>query len=241
MKLRDTRNSSQRTLRSDDVYILQAMQSHERLRQARERASYVRASDAARAFGWPVSTYLGHENGSRGLTKDAAERYARAFKVTWQWLLGGGEAADDPQQIGTPIYWEAETGAYRARSPIEREHCDTIPVGVWGFEPSRLFAVTLAVDPGLYLICNTTHGEDILFVHDQIVVERRDGNGRSEVAAWRIFNDNEGVARLHPVGGGGGRALTFAELKAEDHAIHGVVIAEYRIFERQRPIDLDGE
>lgn len=54
---------------------------HERLRQARESAGFRSAAEAARHFGWPGPTYAGHENGARGLSLDAVERYAQAFRV----------------------------------------------------------------------------------------------------------------------------------------------------------------
>lgn len=61
----------------------------ERLRTARLRAGYETGKDAAIALGVKVSTYLGHENGSRGITTKKAEHYARRFKVPEQWLLYG--------------------------------------------------------------------------------------------------------------------------------------------------------
>src|SRR5690349_6649404 len=61
---------------------------HQRLRFARERAGFARASDAARAMGIEEPTYLGHENGSRGLSR-AAARYARFFGVSLDWLIDG--------------------------------------------------------------------------------------------------------------------------------------------------------
>lgn len=61
----------------------------ERLRIARLRAGYDTAKEAAEALGFPVSTYLGHENGSRGYPAKKAEIYARKFKVREQWLLYG--------------------------------------------------------------------------------------------------------------------------------------------------------
>lgn len=60
-----------------------------RLRIARMRAGYPTGKDAAEALGFPVSTYLGHENGSRGYPAKKAEVYARKFKVREQWLLYG--------------------------------------------------------------------------------------------------------------------------------------------------------
>lgn len=71
----------------------------ERLREARLRAGYATATDAARAFGWTPSTYMGHENGSRGLRKEAAQRYARGFGVSWTWLLGGDEEMADHAEV----------------------------------------------------------------------------------------------------------------------------------------------
>ena len=61
---------------------------HQRLRFAREQAGFARASDAARAMGVGEPTYLGHENGSRGLSRAAAQ-YARFFRVSLDWLIGG--------------------------------------------------------------------------------------------------------------------------------------------------------
>jgi phage repressor protein C with HTH and peptisase S24 domain len=64
---------------------------HQRLRVAREQAGFSRASDAARAMGIEEPTYLGHENGSRGLSR-AAPRYARFFGVSLDWLIDGRSA-----------------------------------------------------------------------------------------------------------------------------------------------------
>ncbi|MGJ4888906.1 XRE family transcriptional regulator [Bradyrhizobium sp. HKCCYLRH3099] len=71
---------------------------HERLTAARKAAGYPTASAAAEALGVAGPTYLGHENGSRGLRQAAAERYARKFDVSLEWLLTGR----GPQQRKTP-------------------------------------------------------------------------------------------------------------------------------------------
>ena len=63
---------------------------HQRLRWARQQhGQYGTPTEAARAFGWTVSTYLGHENGDRAPSREAAKRYARAYKIRWEWLLEG--------------------------------------------------------------------------------------------------------------------------------------------------------
>jgi hypothetical protein len=73
--------------------LLWMNEPHDRLREARKKASYVRAIDAARAFGWDPVTYRAHERGvekgGRGLRPDVAARYAKAFRVPAEWLLFG--------------------------------------------------------------------------------------------------------------------------------------------------------
>jgi phage repressor protein C with HTH and peptisase S24 domain len=75
---------------------------HQRLRLAREQAGFARASDAARALGIEEPTYLGHENGSRGLSR-AAARYARFFGVSLDWLIDGrgGRLCGDEARVAS--------------------------------------------------------------------------------------------------------------------------------------------
>ena len=76
---------------------------NERLKIARTRAGFAKPVDAARAFGWNEATYHGHENGTRGLRPDSAERYARAFGVRPEWLLyGSGEGPVKVDPSDTP-------------------------------------------------------------------------------------------------------------------------------------------
>lgn len=70
----------------------------ERLRIARRNAGFANASEAAEAFGWKPSTYLGHENGSRGFKLERAVEYARRFGVSPDWLMTG-KGGDAPQQV----------------------------------------------------------------------------------------------------------------------------------------------
>lgn len=60
-----------------------------RLRQARIEAGYSAASQAARAHGWRVSTYIAHENGQNQYDAAQAQEYAKAFKTEAEWLLLG--------------------------------------------------------------------------------------------------------------------------------------------------------
>lgn len=60
-----------------------------RLKQSREDAGFPDAATAAKAFGFTYPTYAGHENGSRGVKRDALMRYAKAFGVSVEWLMSG--------------------------------------------------------------------------------------------------------------------------------------------------------
>ncbi|SDH08072.1 LexA family transcriptional regulator [Pelagibacterium luteolum] len=73
------------------------MDQHERLKDARIAAGYKTGTDAAQAMKISVATYNAHENGHRGLTLKAAERYADFFNVRESWLLVGDEPRQWPE------------------------------------------------------------------------------------------------------------------------------------------------
>lgn len=56
---------------------------------ARAHAGFEEATEAAERFGWPVSTYLSHENGTRGIKPTIAKKYAKAFNISHSWLMTG--------------------------------------------------------------------------------------------------------------------------------------------------------
>jgi SOS-response transcriptional repressor LexA len=63
-----------------------------RLQQARAEAGYASPSDAARALrDINKNTLISHENGNRPLSRKAAEKYGRLFKVDPGWLLFDGD------------------------------------------------------------------------------------------------------------------------------------------------------
>lgn len=65
------------------------MEPFERLQQARKKAGFIGPTEAAEAYGWRTVTYTSHENGTRGLRPEVAQRYAKAFRVPAEWLLYG--------------------------------------------------------------------------------------------------------------------------------------------------------
>ena len=52
-------------------------------------------------MGFPVSTYLAHENGSRGYPAPKASTYARKFKVPEVWLLYGTGSGPGTESAGS--------------------------------------------------------------------------------------------------------------------------------------------
>lgn len=115
------------------------MERHQRLTMARKRAGYETAAEAARALGVKDQTYYAHENGSSGLRAEVAEKYARKFKVSLEWLLTEkGEISPNgvvPHEIGIaglPLlgniqagHWLettfADEGAEREMLPVARD------------------------------------------------------------------------------------------------------------------------
>lgn len=97
-----------------------------RLQWARKRhGKYDNPTDAARAFGWTVSTYLGHENGDRNPSRDAAKKYAKAYRVRWEWLLdeeGPPTAPFDRDIAAVPLLsWVSAGALVSAESQIPVE------------------------------------------------------------------------------------------------------------------------
>lgn len=84
------------------------MELHERLTAARIAANFETAADAAAALGVVYSTYAGHENGNSGFRAATGEKYARKFKVRFEWLMRGvGSMKADGQTEKTDPIVEA--------------------------------------------------------------------------------------------------------------------------------------
>ena len=116
-----------RIFERDTVPVMESPE--ERLRYAREQMGFATATEALERFGWTKSTYFGHENGSRGLTRHAAKRYAKAYKVSIDWLLTGVGAVrsprlstiiEDVEAMPPDLQAQAETMVHGLRVAFER-------------------------------------------------------------------------------------------------------------------------
>lgn len=113
----------------------------DRLRIAREKR-FPSARAAAIALGVPVSTYGAHERaqapGGRDYGPDEAEKYARRFKVSQEWLLtghtlNGGAPADDLAESATamaettPVVGYVGAGAEAHYYALPADELDAVP------------------------------------------------------------------------------------------------------------------
>lgn len=146
------------------------MEAHDRLKLAREKAGFSTAAEAAERFGWRPSTYHGHENGTRGLRPAVASQYARAFRVSAEWLLfGQGEpdtSSPEPDKGDdlVPVY-DVEVSAGNGLIPSENEW----PVDHLSFPPGYLRHITSAPVRNLAIV--TVRGDSMApTLHDKDVV-----------------------------------------------------------------------
>ncbi|MHC2108904.1 S24 family peptidase [Methylobacterium sp. CM6246] len=110
-KLRLMRSNCQRTMRNALCDAIGMDSIAERLQYLRKKAGFATATEAARAFGWTVPTYLGHENGDRNPSRETAKRYGTAFKERWEWILEGGPRLEAPKDDTVPIVGDVGAGA----------------------------------------------------------------------------------------------------------------------------------
>ena len=75
----------------------------DRLKQARIRRGFESAADAARALQMSEPTVRAHENGTRKLRWDVAQRYARAYGVDATWLMDGDRKPSSKAGLENPV------------------------------------------------------------------------------------------------------------------------------------------
>lgn len=104
----------------------------DRIRQARlDDKRFATGTDAARALGWTVSSYLGYENGDRQPGKKMAGRIAEAYKVSLDWLLTGRQQTAVLEPEASSI---AVMGYIGAGATIEPDFEQTPPDGLFTVE-----------------------------------------------------------------------------------------------------------
>lgn len=195
-----------------------------RLRQARINAGYDTARAAVDAMGLRYSTYAGHENGSREYGIDDAKRYARMFRVRWEWLMDGREAAAPRPDLASvslplatvPVLGNVQAGAW---AEVEGETIEvkqfappdaTHPVSwqvAYRVEGNSLNVTT---PPGSILICVDLIKSGIRIEdNDLVIVERTRFNGqmmertakraRKVISGWELWPESTDPAHQEPL------------------------------------------
>lgn len=222
------------------------MEPHERLKAAREKAGYDTGADAARAMGIAPATYAQHENGTRGLRRDSASKYARFFHCAPEWLLyGRGDA--DPQPVirrvdrMVPVIGAIQAGAWvEVGEDPDMEEVQHVPVYMAGFEGASLFALRVRgnsmdqyySDGTMVIVCPAA--EIGVREGDHVVVRRNRAN-LCETTLKEVVKQRGGIW-LHPRSSDPDHQRPIQLKNAPDAddgmEIIGVVVSSYNI----RPI-----
>lgn len=182
-----------------------------RLKELRIKRGFERAADAARAYGWPVTTYQAHENGSRGLKIDIARRYAKAFNSTAAYILTGaskGNGGDSPtvnSLASVPLVAAVSAGTFRYDEGID-EGTILVPAVPRGDIPaSSQYAVRIdghsvnkKIADGAFAICAKFDSYPGGAQHGQLVHVVRERSGLHEHTIKELRFTRDGMM-LHPV------------------------------------------
>ena len=179
----------------------------ERLRQARIDKGYGSAADAARAFGWAISTFTSHENGTRGFGVDEAKRYGRALGKNPGWLLALDKVQPAEVELTASSVPIAELLSVRSSvaAGIWREHVEwptdewyNIEVGPSPYPGVERFAVRMdgysmdkTIPPGSNLECvRVAYGRIEPQVGDLVIAERS-AHDLTELTCKRLDQDGD--------------------------------------------------
>jgi len=181
-----------------DVFLMNT--PAERLKWARKEAGFQSAVEAARSFGWVRSTYLTHENGQRVPKRAMAKAYARAFSVSWEWLLEGGSQPQKKAQramVAVPTRGEVAAGRWLdLDADLDADDFEQFPIAPTAGYPIdsqyglivRGTSMNRVAGPGDVFHCVDKAVAGIAFAEDDIVIveRRRFQQGQREVTAKRL-------------------------------------------------------
>lgn len=212
----------------------------DRLRRARIARGYATASDAARAFGWPVPTYTHHENGTRRLSPAAAERYGKAYGVSAAYLLGLAADSTVVTVIGVTVVGDAAIGVWRDsdidKTPQQMQRMLAVPAtGRHGGQGDMRFAVRIAdagvdklIGVGEFAICEP-YQEGAALPQDGLVYCERQRDGLVERSIRRVRTNGDGSVALsgHSHDPAFNTTIRYPSRTSEQVRILGVVVARY--------------
>lgn len=172
------------------------------LRAARLARGFSTAAEAARHFGWSDVTYTSHENGTRGIRKDAATKYAKAFGIDAASLLGltASSLQIDADQ-GVNVIGTAAWGLWRDTSMqyLGGSVQVNLPKGAKGMPRRAILVSDASVDkaimPDSYAIFEPVI-EPANIQSGKFVVIRRLAETLEELSVRRVQSNIDGKMRL---------------------------------------------
>ena len=182
----------------------------DRLREARIKAGFDSAAEAARAFGWEIPAYRHHENGTRTFDVEAAKRYARAFRVNPGWLLALDKVEAAPLQAGreriVEVTGSVAAGVWQETTEWPQSERFEIVVGPSPFPKARRFGLRVdgySMDtifaPGTLLDCLSIFDLGVEpATGDLVIVERQRADGMRELTVKEYQRDEAGRSWLIP-------------------------------------------
>jgi SOS-response transcriptional repressor LexA len=222
-----------------------------RLKWAREqKSSYETATAAAKAFGWTVPTYLGHENGDRVPSRKAAIKYGAAYKVPWAWILEGGPLPGSRAPKTGPIPTKGEVAAGQWLDldvELDPRDFEQYPITADPKYPHeaqyglivRGTSINRLADSGDVLHCldlgiSSVEPDE----NDLVIVERRRAQaGQKEVTAKRIQRRNRAILLVPDSTDSKWKPIELDPKKAQDGEEVGVValvLAVYKPLRRRK-------
>ena len=181
----------------------------DRLKEARERAGYDSAREAAIAMGVAYPTYAQHESGIRGYPASKAERYGRFFRVAPEWLLYGRQAENDTTvTLGPRLFvkgevaagvwkeawefsedeWEVFTGRADVAAPLQRR----FGLRVAGESMNEVYPIGSIVECVHYDQCEEIPSGK------RVVVQRERLDGSLETTVKEMIRTEDGTIWLRP-------------------------------------------
>ncbi len=180
--------------------------SAKRLKDIREKRGYSSAKGAAEAMGVSVATYIQHESGVRGYPSPKAERYAKFFRTTPEWLLYGRQTT--PAALGPALYVKGAVaaGVWREAEEWPQEEWETFTGRADVATPNNMRfglrvegnSMDLVYPPGTILECVKYFGEEPISNGRRVIVERHRYNDGVEATVKEYFKDDDGVQWLVP-------------------------------------------
>jgi SOS-response transcriptional repressor LexA len=214
----------------------------DRLRKLRIAKGFSTAADAARAYGWPITTYQSHENGARGLKLDAAKRYAKAFNSTPAFIItgtGGGNSDTVNVVINVPLLARVSAGSFRYDEGLEEGAVKVPAVPRRDISAALQYSViidgpsvNLRIPDGAYAICVPYESFPGGAQHGQLVHVVRERAGLHEHTIKELRYTKDGTV-LMPVSSDP-RFQESVVLSADEDdtivRIKGVVIGSFQPF-----------